>query len=76
MDWAIIAAVRNWLKLPGDLPIEAFYANIEDGGLQLPNLRFGLPIAKVARLQRMDQEIDHGRADKAGAKNCFKNDEV
>ena len=58
MDRSIRAAVRKWLILPGDLPIEAFYANIEDGGLQLPNLRYGLPIAKVTRLKKMDDSAD------------------
>ena len=52
------STVRKWLILPRDLPIEAFYTNIEDGGLQLPNLRYGLPIANIAWLKKMGDKAD------------------
>ena len=51
-------AIRKWLILPGELPIEAFYANIEDGGLQLPNPRYELAIAKITRLKKMGDNAD------------------
>ena len=45
--------VREWMWLPSDTATEAFYASVEDGGLQLPSFRYGVPLNKYKRLCKM-----------------------
>uniref|UniRef100_A0A131Z2I9 Reverse transcriptase n=1 Tax=Rhipicephalus appendiculatus TaxID=34631 RepID=A0A131Z2I9_RHIAP len=53
LDKTIRASVRNWLRLPHDVPIGAFHARIPDGGLGIPNLRTAIPYLRVRRLDAL-----------------------
>lgn len=44
--------VRQWLDLPHDVPVGYFHADIKDGGLGVPSLRWAMPRLRVSRLKR------------------------
>lgn len=43
LDIQIRGAVREWLRLPKDVPTGYFHAAVKDGGLGLPSLRAAIP---------------------------------
>lgn len=53
LDKTIRASVRNWLKLPHDVPLGAFHARVPEGGLGIPNMRTAIPYLRVRRLEAM-----------------------
>ncbi|CAK1602358.1 unnamed protein product [Parnassius mnemosyne] len=53
LDVQIRGAVRTWLRLPKDVPIGHFHANIKDGGLAIPSLRATIPDLILKRFGRL-----------------------
>lgn len=53
LDVQIRGAVRNWLRLPGDVPNAYFHAAVRDGGLAIPSLRAGIPDLISRRFGRL-----------------------
>lgn len=54
-------AVRKWLCLPHDTPNAFFHADVKDGGLSIPSMRWLMPLHRRARLQnilRFSQSTD------------------
>ncbi|CAG4941104.1 unnamed protein product [Parnassius apollo] len=54
LDVQIRGAVRNWLRLPKDVPVGYFHADIKDGGLAIPSLRATVPDLILKRFGRLD----------------------
>lgn len=50
--------VRKWMWLPPDTATEAFYARVEDGGLELPSFRHNIPLNRFKRLSKMHDSND------------------
>ncbi|CAG4985892.1 unnamed protein product [Parnassius apollo] len=46
--------VRNWLRLPNDVSVGYFHADIKDGGLAIPSLRATVPDLILKRFGRLD----------------------
>lgn len=56
LKWADIrvrAAVRSWLRLPGDVPVSFFHAAVRDGGLGIPNLSLDVPSMMESRIKSL-----------------------
>lgn len=45
------AAARKWLDLPHDVTNAYFHANVNDGGLSIPSMRWLMPLHRKVRLQ-------------------------
>ncbi|CAK1601489.1 unnamed protein product [Parnassius mnemosyne] len=54
LDVQIRGAVRTWLRLPKDVPVGYFHADIKDGGLAIPSLRATVPDLILKRFGRLD----------------------
>ncbi|KAG7196611.1 hypothetical protein KM043_018807 [Ampulex compressa] len=54
LDIQVRAAVRKWLRLPGDVAVGFFHASIRDGGLGIPPLITSIPGLMYQRLQRLE----------------------
>ena len=53
LDRLVRMAVRGWLRLPKDTPVESFHARTLDGGLGIPLLTKRIPILRNKRLTKM-----------------------
>ncbi|CAL7932959.1 unnamed protein product [Xylocopa violacea] len=53
IDVQIRHAVRKWLNLPHDVPTAYFHADVKDGGLGVPSLRWLAPLHRLNRLQSL-----------------------
>jgi len=53
LDVEIRSAVRSWLHLPRDFPIEAMHTNVSEGGLGVVCLRQTIPRLFVDRVERL-----------------------
>lgn len=49
-DVLIRKAVRKWLNLPDDVPVAFFHASTNDGGLDIPSVRWTGPMLRLNRL--------------------------
>lgn len=66
VDVQVRQAVRKWLNLPHDVPTAYFHAEVKDGGLGIPSLRWTAPLHRMGRLtslqgrhvQLRDEEMD------------------
>ncbi|CAL7932962.1 unnamed protein product [Xylocopa violacea] len=66
VDVQVRQAVRKWLNLPHDVPTAYFHADVKDGGLGIPSLRWTTPLHRMDRLtelkrhhiQLRDEEMD------------------
>ena len=58
MDLKIRAEVRDWLKLPADTVLGAFYGTVPAGGLGLMELKSRVLLMKIARTERMRDSSD------------------
>ena len=50
LDQITRAAVRSWLRLPKDTPIAFFHAESQDGALNIPALRWTIPLMRTKRM--------------------------
>lgn len=48
------AAVRQWMCLPHDTPNAYFHAEIKDGGLSVPSVRWLMPLRRLERLRNLE----------------------
>ena len=55
LDIRVRKEVRRWLHLPKDVPIPAFHAEVEDGGLGIQSLRTRVPRLQSDRFRRINQ---------------------
>jgi hypothetical protein len=55
IDVKVRAVVRKWLRLPNDVPLGFFHANIKDGGLGIPALQYAVPLWKIGRLRSLQR---------------------
>lgn len=53
LDRTIRKNIRGWLHLPKDCPNAYFHANIKDGGLGVPSLRWWAPLQRLKTLNRL-----------------------
>ncbi|KAH8037731.1 hypothetical protein HPB51_016279 [Rhipicephalus microplus] len=53
LDKIIRSSVRDWLKLPHDVPLGAFHARVPHGGLGIPSLRTVIPYLRLRRLNAL-----------------------
>lgn len=53
LDVAIRTAIRKWLDLPHDVPKAYFHADVKDGGLSFPSLRWVIPLQRFHRLRNL-----------------------
>lgn len=53
LDKIIRSSVRDWLKLPHDVPLGAFHARVPHGGLGIPSLRTAIPYLRLRRLNAL-----------------------
>lgn len=51
------AAARKWLALPSDTVKSYFHADVSDGGLSLPSMRYVIPILRLRRLRSLGESI-------------------
>lgn len=54
LDVQIRSAVREWLRLPKDVPVGYFHAGTKDGGLAIPSLRTCVPDLIIKRFGRLN----------------------
>ncbi|CAK9834256.1 Retrovirus-related Pol polyprotein from type-2 retrotransposable element R2DM [Anthophora retusa] len=52
-DKVVRGAVRKWLNLPHDTPNAYVHANVKDGGLSIPSMRWLMPLHRRVRLQKL-----------------------
>lgn len=52
-DRIVRQCVRQWLCLPHDVPMAFFHADVADGGLGIPSLRYVAPLYRIGRLQNI-----------------------
>lgn len=52
-DGVLRHAVRMWLSLPSDVPNAYIHADVKDGGLGIPSLRWNAPVRRLQRLLKM-----------------------
>ena len=55
MDLLVRSSVRKWLRLPKDIPISFFHADISGGGLGIPNLQTSVLFNRRNRLAHLLQ---------------------
>lgn len=55
LDRLVRKAVRGWLRMPKDTPLEAFYARTMDGGIGIPLLAKRIPILRSKRFTKMSE---------------------
>lgn len=55
IDRAIRLNVRNWLRLPHDVPVAFFHAPNKDGGLGIPSLRTAIPWMRLSRFEKLEK---------------------
>lgn len=53
VDTLVRGAVRKWLALPHDVVNAYFHANVKDGGLSIPSMRWLMPLHRKERLEAM-----------------------
>lgn len=67
LDTVMRSSVRKWLALPHDVPSAYFHADVKDGGLSLPSLRWIIPLQRFHRLRRLraveDAEVPQAMKD-------------
>ena len=45
--------MRRWLDLPADTPVAYVHADIKSGGLEVPSLRWTIPMNRLNRLEQL-----------------------
>lgn len=50
--------IRKWLRLPHDTPTAYFHAGAADGGLEIPRLRYAIPVMKNRRMLKLESSND------------------
>ncbi len=50
--------IRKWLRLPHDTPTAYFHAKAADGGLEIPRLRYVIPVMKNRRISKLEGSLD------------------
>ena len=50
--------VRLWTKLPHDATNSYIHADVKNGGLGVPSLRYTIPFMKRSRLKRLAASVD------------------
>ena len=58
LDVKLRRSVRNWLRLPADTPLGFFHADVKDGGLGLPALRYDIPERITRRMTKLQLSKD------------------
>ena len=53
LDRAVRKSIRMWLRLPHDTPTAFFHAAEREGGLNIPQLLYRIPILKRDRSDRL-----------------------
>lgn len=56
IDTMTRAAARKWLCLPHDTPNAFFHADVKDGGLSLPSMRWLMPLHRRKRLLNLSKD--------------------
>lgn len=57
IDTMTRAAARKWLSLPHDTPNAFFHADVRDGGLSIPSMRWLMPLHRRVRLKNLIQDF-------------------
>ncbi|CAK9799136.1 Retrovirus-related Pol polyprotein from type-2 retrotransposable element R2DM [Anthophora plagiata] len=63
VDVQVRQSVRKWLNLPHDVPTAYFHAEVKDGGLGIPSLRWTAPLHRMGRLTSLKGHHDQLRDD-------------
>ena len=58
LDCLVRAAVRTWLRLPHDTPTGYFHVKALNGGLEVPSLRYTMPLLKTRRMGKVEELQD------------------
>ena len=58
LDKLVRRRVRLWTKLPHDTTNSYIHADVKDGGLGVPSLRYTIPFMKRSRLKRLAASVD------------------
>ena len=58
LDKLIRRRVREWTRLPHDATNAYIHADVKDGGLGVPSLRYSIPFMKKGRLIRLASSVD------------------
>lgn len=66
MDVSIRSAVRQWLRLPADVPRAFFHTSVREGGLGIMSFESAIPRMALARLSRLKSSV-YQLADWAGS---------
>lgn len=53
LDILVRTALRKWMDLPHDVPKAYFHADVKDGGLSFPSLRWVIPLQRFHRLRNL-----------------------
>ena len=53
VDTLVRGAVRKWIALPHDTVNAYFHANVRDGGLSIPSMRWLMPLRRKERLEAL-----------------------
>lgn len=73
IDASIRASIRKWVNLPHDVPIAYFHANVKDGGLSIPSMRWLMPLHRTHRLRNIRQ--DKGQENEDFSESFMKDEE-
>lgn len=55
LDMQVRAAVRRWLRLPGDTAMGFFHASVRDGGLGIASFVITIPGLTLERFRRLSE---------------------
>ena len=55
LDKVTRASIKRWLNLPHDTPTAYFHADVGDGGLGIPSLRWTIPLLRLNRIRNMPE---------------------
>jgi hypothetical protein len=57
-DRSVRQSIRRWLRLPLDTVTEYFHASAVDGGLEIPRLRYVIPVFRGRRMAKLESSLD------------------
>ena len=57
-DRMVRRTIRKWLRLPHDTVAAYYHAKVVDGGLEIPRLRYSIPVMKNRRMAKLESSLD------------------
>ena len=57
-DRIVRQSIRKWLRLPHDTVTAYYHAKVVDGGLEIPRLRYAIPVMKNRRMAKLESSLD------------------